>query len=331
MHRSIRAVFTADLACPGTALIVAADGVTVDLNGFTLSGSGAGNGIEVAHNGVRIVRGTIMGFETGVLLGFSHAYQEANDNLVQRVTVRNNKIGVWMLDADRNTVTESRLLDNRWYGAYLQVQSDRNLVLNNRIDGNGRAGLLNEEGSSENSFAGNTISTNRDGVVLFDGSDNNLVYGNTIVSNAGYGVHLQGPGIFGNTVGHNWIAGNGTGIALDNGGVFDDNRIVDNIVTNNRGTGIAVLPDGPMGTSTLVSGNTANHNGYGPLPAGIPPGPLDDGIYVQPGWQATVTVIGNTANANADLGIEATGAVINAGGNTAQLNGNAMQCLGIAC
>src|SRR4051812_48505646 len=57
---------TADLPdCPGTGLVIGADGITLDLGGHTISGTNAGGGEGIAndgHGGVQIRNGTISGF-----------------------------------------------------------------------------------------------------------------------------------------------------------------------------------------------------------------------------------------------------------------------------
>jgi nitrous oxidase accessory protein NosD len=58
---------TADLTgCSGDGLIVAADGVRLDLNGHVVSGLGAGTGITVSAADVSVVNGFVRGFGTGV-------------------------------------------------------------------------------------------------------------------------------------------------------------------------------------------------------------------------------------------------------------------------
>ena len=57
-----------DLACPGNGFIVGADGITIDLNGHTISGSGTGAGVNVTgRTNISIVGGTIRNFLAGVL------------------------------------------------------------------------------------------------------------------------------------------------------------------------------------------------------------------------------------------------------------------------
>lgn len=63
---------TGNLNCPGQdGVIVNADSVTINLNGFALNGSGSGVGIEVAAlaDNAYIFGGSIRGFETGVRVG----------------------------------------------------------------------------------------------------------------------------------------------------------------------------------------------------------------------------------------------------------------------
>ncbi|YCK40019.1 right-handed parallel beta-helix repeat-containing protein [Actinomadura sp. ATCC 39365] len=62
---------TGDLTCPGDALIVGADNVTIDLAGHTLRGAGTGTGVQVGSQGAAwtgtVIRdGRIEGFATSV-------------------------------------------------------------------------------------------------------------------------------------------------------------------------------------------------------------------------------------------------------------------------
>ena len=54
-----------DLTCTGDGLIVGADGIRIDLNGYTLSGSGVGSGIVVTgRSNISISGGTVRNFGT---------------------------------------------------------------------------------------------------------------------------------------------------------------------------------------------------------------------------------------------------------------------------
>src|SRR5262245_28771607 len=58
-----------DLTCPADGLIVGADGIKLNLNGHTITGSGGGVGINVnGRTNVSISGGTVQQFATGVLV-----------------------------------------------------------------------------------------------------------------------------------------------------------------------------------------------------------------------------------------------------------------------
>jgi len=96
---------TADIGpCPGTGLVIAADNITVDLNGHRVSGNpGArGSGPDQAGvvlrqvHGVTLMNGTVRGFDAGVLIGgggrntISHL--RAVDNVNYRVVTGRNAL-----------------------------------------------------------------------------------------------------------------------------------------------------------------------------------------------------------------------------------------------
>src|SRR4051794_36271364 len=60
-----------DLPCTGTALVINANGVTLNLNGHTLTGDGddIGNGVEAQNfSNLTIENGTVTGFHYGILV-----------------------------------------------------------------------------------------------------------------------------------------------------------------------------------------------------------------------------------------------------------------------
>src|SRR4051794_22192460 len=77
---------TKDLTgCGETGLVIAADGVTVDLNAHTLAGTGTGDGVvdDGNHSGVTVKNGRIENFGGAVLLPGGAV---ARDVLVRNVT-----------------------------------------------------------------------------------------------------------------------------------------------------------------------------------------------------------------------------------------------------
>jgi nitrous oxidase accessory protein NosD len=320
-------VLTGNMTCPGTAIVVAADNIVIDLNGFTVTGNGTGNGVLVVRSGVTVRNGTVRSFEKGILIDGT-GEKPADDDVVVRINAQNNKTGVELFNSDRSVLTDSVLFNNSSIGAKLDVQSDHNRIVRTRISAS-TIGVLIREGSSENSVVDNGIAKNETGVELINGSDDNLVYGNSIVGNTEAGVKISGPGASGNVVRANRITNNGVGVHLCCGGVLDGNQILSNSVLSNAGTGILVLVD--LAPNTVVADNVASNNGFGAPLDPRNPHQYDDGIHVHSVFNSLVTLTRNTADQNEDLGIEATGQIVDGGGNTAVLNGDPAQCVGVVC
>ena len=85
---------TANLDCKTDGLIVGADGITIDLNGFTLTGPGDKSskvGVMFADNDGVTVQGpgTIENFQAGAL------FSGGEDNKISKVTFMNNEIAIF--------------------------------------------------------------------------------------------------------------------------------------------------------------------------------------------------------------------------------------------
>ena len=166
---------SADLVnCPGTALVVGADGITVDLAGHTISGTNAAGSEGIAsdgHSKVRIVGGRITDFRVNGV-----GIRGGSGNVVRGVTVRrigeggvegepvsagiaisksprgrvtgndvSNDVkafqadGVDVLDSPGTVVRRNRLARNSWNGLVL-LGSPRSRITHNALDHNGNNG-----------------------------------------------------------------------------------------------------------------------------------------------------------------------------------------------
>jgi parallel beta-helix repeat protein len=339
--------------CEGVGLVVGADGVTVDLGGHTIDGTGRGTGIVNGYGGdgrrdVEIRNGTVRGFKVGLRSG-GRATQ------LRRLTITKNATGGVVLRGSQCIVERNVISDNGYgHGISLKsagscridsnrisrqlgagIETDRssgNRIEDNRITGNRRAGILlaATTGSAveRNSVLGNDV-----GISLFDRSNSNIVRRNTAALNAtGVAVTFGGTG---NRIEHNSVsASDGAGIRFAETG--SNNQATRNLVTLSGAEGIRVIDSAALrveGNSlydnsgdgifvaeqdtggTTLRRNTTNHNG-------------DDGIDAD---STMLTIERNVAERNADFGIEATPGVNDGGGNTSRFNGNAAQCAGVAC
>jgi len=339
--------------CPGVGLVIAADGVTVDLGGHTIDGTGRGTGIVngYAADGRRdlvVKNGAVRGFRVGVRSG-------GRGTQLRRLTVAKNATGGVILRGSMCVVERSTITDNgyghgifvlaarncridanrvtRHLGAGIETsRSSGNTIEDNRVYSNRREGIM-LVGTDSSTVERNSVSDNQVGISLFDRSSGNVVRRNSAAAN-GTGIAITFGGT-GNRIEANSVSASATaGLRLAQTGAA--NEVLRNLVALSAQEGIRLI-DSPAalveGNSAYDNGgdgifideqdsqvaairrNTANHNG-------------DDGIDAN---SRMVLLEQNTAERNADLGIAAVPGVTDNGGNAARSNGNAAQCTGIAC
>jgi parallel beta-helix repeat protein len=344
--------------CHAIGLIVAADGVTLDLNGHTIDGDGVSDveGIQVTgHRDVTIRNGIVRDFVEGV------AVLSGRDIVTRDLTLANHRHVGLFIDDSRSVVVENIHATHIAFSAVFVTRSSDVHVTSNVVSDSGGGVALRL--TSASSILGNQISrSDCASVYLLDSSNLNVIDGNTIVSDGCEAIAVTA-GSVRNLVTHNSVrnAAAGVGIAdSDNNvvisNVLRDNRLVgayvfgssngrvdDNVLTGNGDgseAGIHVLPDGDVASrNNTISRNTILSSvGDGILvDAGSPSTVLDrnaansnsdDGIDVD---EPKTTIRSEQANDNRDFGIEAIAGVIDGGGNTASGNGNPAQCVNVAC
>jgi hypothetical protein len=164
--------------------------------------------------------------------------------------------------------------------------------------------------------------------VRYDGGANGVVQGMRLGSN-GDGVSILGGSA---TVTNNNAYANNRGIVFLASGTVNTNQ-----VSGSGDTGIWI-----NGTSVVVRGNrSVSNTRYGFLVQQSLAVTMNknlansngiDGIFVPDDFQLQATLADNTANFNANLGVNAGfGDVTDGGGNLARDNGNAAQCQTVAC
>src|SRR5262245_21696136 len=87
------AVLTTNLLCTGSGVVVGASGITIDLKGFTLRGSGPYYGIDdPGYDRVTVKNGVLRNFDVGV-----YAYDGADEVRVSDLLASGNFSGVYIL------------------------------------------------------------------------------------------------------------------------------------------------------------------------------------------------------------------------------------------
>jgi parallel beta-helix repeat protein len=323
---------TADQSCTDDGLIVGADGITIDLGGFTLSGDGGASddGIDVnGHAKVTIRNGTVRNFQRGITSTAGIAPQKLK---ISRMTLRYNVKG-GALTVESGVIEQSAFSNSTDVGLDVGIS----------------AGKIT---------ATDFVANGGDGLTLFAGK---VTVTNVIASgNVGSGIHVmpgQGLAIQSSTCADNVV----NGILVE--GPYDPIKIVKNTLVGNGANGVAFISAGSAGGGNKIAGNFIAGNGAsGVALAGFADGNLvsgnrlvgndDDGVTVDSTSSANVVkrntaignggegfsighastvVAGNVGNANHDRGILAIGGAVDGGGNKGRANGGPPCSTGIAC
>jgi parallel beta-helix repeat protein len=283
--------------CPNNGLIIGADDITLDLNGYTIDGDNAlvdpcpenefcDVGIaNDGHNGISITGGTITEFDFGVFLfqarrndlsdlsttdhvsGGIILVEAASNRIRRSATSRNagpdSGVGITLFESHNNLIAHNRSFDNAELGIHL-IQSDHNYVGRNLIRGNPEDGIILE--GDGNLIVGNRVFRNSITITLFTGPDAEAV---------------------GNVVRRNLVR------RAPRGGIAIDAAIERTVIKRNHVFG--------AGGHGILVGNP------------------------------TTKVTRNEARYNHRLGIKAVEGVIDGGGNRAGGNGDPRQCVNIVC
>lgn len=222
-------------------IVIQADNVTLDLNGFSITGNGSGEGITdngTAHKGISVRNGTVVNFHFGINL------RSSNQSDVEQIRALNND-HAGILVGDSSIVSGNVASGNGASvgngvgintGAFTTIS--RNNTSNNHGDGIGASSddTIVENTSSGNTangidvtpgctISGNTTDANGGiGIVATngDGPNNSTISGNTAYLNGTAGIfvncpaNLVGNTALGNASGSNNISTNGSGCTRAN-------------------------------------------------------------------------------------------------------------------
>jgi len=182
------------VGCPGDGLIIGAPGVTLDLNGHSITGGGVGAGVLLdgrSADDALVKNGRIAGFGVGISGGFSGL---APSFRVESMRVANNGTGVSAVELDgpgagaQATIVDSEIEMNAGTGVYVARYSQLT-VLDSRITRNGANGIEAHEslpGRYERNQILNNVGT---GLLLFDATGS--MVDNRFNRNGGIGLRLE--------------------------------------------------------------------------------------------------------------------------------------------
>ena len=211
-------VLTADLHCTSgwTALYVDTPGTTIDLNGHTLSGDVALEGIALleAHGTVIKGPGTIRGFWAGV------NSSRSEDVRVEGVQFEQVDVGVIVTNADHSVVARNRFTGLRGHAVTISQYpgasgggAGGHAILDNHVQEAVFGFQLCGAGTGRSLIRGNTLEKVRDyGIHVENGSESNRIESNTFGEGGETGIRIAGSSY--NVVEGNTMKRGRIGIAL---------------------------------------------------------------------------------------------------------------------
>jgi hypothetical protein len=270
--------------CSGDGIIIGANNITLDLNGFTVSGTaavGEGAGVLVeGRTGVTVRNGQVTLFDAGVALvggsGNTVTRILAQDNIGNRTTTDFGD-GIAVFDSSGNTIMANVVRHNGPYdGIGLVGNSDNNVVDSNAVQNNNIESSptfmddigIRVEGPGVN---GNVIRNNSvtgsglDGILVFPFAPNT---GNTVQRNV-----TRGNGF------HNKAHRQGSGIIIG----ASSTLVESNISESNAASGIRV-----NGRNNTLRFNRATNNALNVTPGTVNTGGAFDLHDTQPACDANI-------------------------------------------
>ena len=255
-HVACGAVITTDTTldsdlrgCRGNGVTIGAGGVTLDLAGHTVEGTGgAGLGVATAGNvsHVTVKNGRVGGFRNAIVMG-----SNGTDYVVRNATVYGSHDGVLLISVARALVERVNAFGNDGSGITAprsrEVTYRRNHVHDNAA-GMGGVGL------EASTIERNVIERNTFYGARFGAVTDSLFQRNVVSANGEFGIALE-DGSTGNRVVRNRVSrttGNGIFLAEDSGA----NTLRRNRSDRNTVDGFAI-----MGAGATLIRNTAVRNG----------------------------------------------------------------------
>lgn len=216
----------ADVVCTGDGIVAGADGIRIDLNGYTIQGSGIGTGVIVTgRKDVTVEGGVVRGFVAGVRL--------------------NSATGVVIHDME--------LVANN-DGIDAQAGAIGNAIKDNVFRENTVRAVMLRSNSVDNDVKGNTFTANRIGVLVFGGVDSRIK-DNTFAGSTLTAIRVNAPST-GNAIKDNRFDGNAAGVEFT---VLPAGSATGNELKDNTLAGNACAVKGPTEGNTLKDNRFENN------------------------------------------------------------------------
>jgi hypothetical protein len=337
---------TSDVVCAGNAYLIGASGITLNLAGHTIAGTGTGTGIAVGNGlppglaNVTVTNGTVKGFATQV------AVESGHDIVLRKLQLTGP--GLAIADGDNTMVTVTGATVRH---AASRFQNARNVTVDKSVFVDAPLSFASNSNTphvTHSTFTDSPVNVQEANDALL--SHDVLVHSPVTVHFSSFRPVLTADtftgadvavefddAVLASTVSANTFVGNGVGLwvrAFGTTATIAGTKITGNTFTANGAAGLLMDVDpntGVAGNTVTVTGNTATANGY--TPAGrtdIAGNPVADGLHIAAANGDDIEVGKNRTVSNARFGIYAKpGSVVDLGGNTS--TADPLGCLGVTC
>jgi parallel beta-helix repeat protein len=197
------------------SITIQKEGITLDGAGYTLKGTGLGNGIfGIGLSDVTIKGAVVKNFDLGIIMVFCESStikeNEVSDCFNAGIhlygsngnTIKDNKAhdnyweGIWLEDSSSNLIKDNEAWNNGEAGIWLWYWCDNNLIKDNNLHENGKptwgAGVFLMYYCDNNIIKDNDASNkNSVGISISDDSCNNIVTENKIFHNLAGGIYIR--------------------------------------------------------------------------------------------------------------------------------------------
>ncbi|MBW2981400.1 right-handed parallel beta-helix repeat-containing protein [Candidatus Woesearchaeota archaeon] len=164
--------------CSGNGLNIAAAGVTLDCDGYTISGSGSSTGVNVSNSDNAVVHNcTITNFNNGIGLDLSDNVDLTYNNITGGAT------GIFVFQSAITTI-QNNDISGTSTNAITLSQTGSNQIISNNIHDNSHVGISMLSTAGSNNITLNNITGCQDGIQV--GTTTSKIYNNNIYNNSGY-------------------------------------------------------------------------------------------------------------------------------------------------
>lgn len=233
-----------NLTCTLTAdythqIIIDSDGITLDGNGHSLTGSSTHENNDAVtvtrHNGITIKNFVLQNFNYGIHLDDARGNTVANN-----VSISNEAAGISLRNATNNTLTGNRISNNNSDTGICLGYGSSNNILSSNTTTDAHRGIYLHDLSNSNTITENTLSHNLNALTLYDSDSNNTITGNILTENT-MAIYLHGKSN-NNILSSNMISNNDSGLYLSDGASF--NQVYQNKFLNNSNYQVSVSGGG---------------------------------------------------------------------------------------